>query len=70
MFYSGQLFVPDDSEGGLTSVQAANIIQWSNFMATIGGMLLLNCFGRRTLMIYAQRTTLIRHDGLHQMNSA
>ena len=64
MFYSGQLFVPDDSEGGLTSVQAANIIQWSNFMATIGGMLLLNCFGRRTLMIYAQALCCVGMFGM------
>lgn len=55
MFYSGQLFTPkDDSEGGLTAVQASNIINWSNFAATFGGVILLNYFGRRTLMIGSQ----------------
>jgi len=54
MFYSGQLFVPADSTGGLTSVEASNIINWSNFVATIGGTILLNYFGRRTLNIGAQ----------------
>jgi len=54
MFYSGQLFVPADSTSGLTSVEASNIINWSNFVATIGGTILLNYFGRRTLNIGAQ----------------
>ena len=64
MFYSGQLFVPDPEDSSLTPAQASCIINWSNFLATIGGCILLNYFGRRTLMVGAQVFCVIGMFGM------
>jgi len=63
LFYSAQLFGSTDGSG-LTPNQASVVINWSNFVATIGGTILLGYLGRKTLMIGSQLFCIIGSLGM------
>lgn len=62
LFYSGQTF--GDENDGLSPAEASCIINWANCLAAGIGAILLNYFGRKTLMIGSQLFCVIGMFGM------
>ena len=63
IFYSAQLFGSTDGSG-LSGTQVTVMINGANFVAALGGSILLGYFGRKTLMVVTQFACIVGMVGM------